>query len=51
MTYFMMMGTGIFVDKSVIHVDAFYIKYFMDLEMIHEYICGLLWTSDAKKCM
>lgn len=40
MTYFMMMGTDIFVDKSVTHVYAFYIKYFMDLEMIHD-----LWTT------
>lgn len=37
-TYFqILVDTVIFVDKSVIYVDIVYIKYFMDMEMIHQY--------------
>lgn len=28
---------SIFVDKSEIHVDFIYLRYFIDLESIHEY--------------
>lgn len=38
-TYFMILvGTIIFLDKSVGYVEVVYIKYFTDLERIHKYI-------------
>lgn len=32
-----LVGTSIFVDKSEIYVDVVYLKYFIDLTMIHNY--------------
>lgn len=38
MSYFMVLvGTCIFMDKSVTYEDIFYINSFIDLEKIHEY--------------
>lgn len=35
-----LVGTFIFVDKSVTYVDVVYLRYFADLEQIHEYNWG-----------
>lgn len=32
-----LVGTFIFVDKSVYQVDIVYLRYFIDFEWIHEY--------------
>lgn len=32
-----LVGTSIFVDKSVYYVNVVYLRYFIDLEMIHGY--------------
>lgn len=38
-----------FVDKSVICVDVVYLKYFIDLMVIHEYNCGCLFRLHVIK--
>ena len=32
-----LVGTSMFVDKSATYIDVIYLKYFIDLRMIHEY--------------
>lgn len=41
-------GTSIFVDKSATYVDVIYLRYFIDLETIHEYNWGfLVWFTST----
>lgn len=35
--FFILIDTSIFVDKSVTCVSVIYLRYFIDLKMIHEY--------------
>ena len=37
-----LVGTFIFVDKSVSYTDVIYLQYFLDFERIHEYNWGPL---------
>lgn len=33
----LLVGTSMFVDKNATYVDVVYLKYFIDLTMIHQY--------------
>lgn len=35
-----LVGTAIFVDKSATYLDVLYLRYFEDIEQIHEYNWG-----------